>query len=165
MGRLARPGHENIQFLPERPYLPAGTLREVLVRVASDARISDEEVHETLGLLELEVVATRAGGLHAERDWGNILALGEQQLLAIARILLARPRFAFLDHMGTALTSKQLQRVLEIFSQRSISYVAIAGKDEPLDCYDAVLVIENDGSWTHKKLGESDAGEAVRIHD
>ena len=146
-GRFVRPGHEQLQFLPERPYLPAGTLREVLVRVASERMISDDEVYATLRLLDVEVVATRAGGLHVERDWGNILGLGEQQLLVIARVLLARPTFVFLDHMGTALTNQQRERVLDLFWERSITYVAIGANDEPLDRYDAVLVIENDGAW------------------
>jgi putative ATP-binding cassette transporter len=131
-GRISRPEPKNLFFLPERPYLPPGTLREMLVRVASDGPVSDGEILETLRLLEVDVVATRAGGLDVERDWANILGLGEQQLLAVARLVLAHPRFALLDHIATALSFEQLERVLNLFSERSITYVMVGEEDVPV---------------------------------
>src|SRR2546428_9684084 len=95
-GRIVRPGLDAILFLPERPYLPPGTLRDVLVRTGR-ADIGDEQIATLLHGLGLESVLERTGGLDVERDWDDALSLGEQQLLSVARVVLATPRFASLD--------------------------------------------------------------------
>ncbi len=146
-GSILRPRRDHVLFLPERPYLPPGTLRELLVRTASERSISDDEIDATLRLLGVEAVAERAGGLQVERDWDNILALGEQQLLDIARVLLARPRYVFLDRIGTALGAEQVASVLRILTEKSITYVTVGNHEDPLDLYDAVVELRDDGEW------------------
>jgi putative ATP-binding cassette transporter len=148
-GRILRPTHDRLFFLPERPYLAPGTLRELLAP-ADRREVPDEEIQETLRVLAVQVVSRRAGGLDVERDWDNILALGEQQLLAVARLLLARPRFAFLDRIATALTPPQLDTVLGILAERSITYVTVANDEELANRHDDLLVLENDGEWTYR---------------
>jgi putative ATP-binding cassette transporter len=154
-GRILRPGPNGLLFLPERPYLPPGTLREILVRTGSDGLVPDAEIIETLRLLDIEALATRAGGLHVERDWENILGLGEQQLLAVARLVLAHPRFVLLDHLATSLSREHLNRVLSVLAGRAITYVSVAETDGPLGRYDATLVLASDGTWTLERVDES----------
>jgi putative ATP-binding cassette transporter len=159
-GRISRPAPKECSSYRSAPILPPGTLREILVRITNDGAASDAEILETLRLLEVDVFATRAGGLDVERDWANILGLGEQQLLAVARLVLAHPRFALLDHIATGLTFEQLGRVLDLFSERSITYVMVGEEDVPYSRYDAELVLANDGSWTHRRI---DDGQAVYV--
>src|SRR5439155_17234963 len=102
-GRIVRPGLDAILFLPERPYLPPGTLRDVLVRTGREGVIGDEQTATLLHVLGLEPVLERTGGLDVERDWDDVLSLAEQQLLSVARVVLAAPRFAFLERPRTAL--------------------------------------------------------------
>jgi ABC-type uncharacterized transport system, permease and ATPase components len=77
-----------------------------------------------------------------------VLSLREQQLLAFMHILLAAPRFAFLDRVGTALASEQVHKILQMLSERSITYINSAEANNSRDLYDAVLNCEEDGSWT-----------------
>ncbi|QID19262.1 ABC transporter ATP-binding protein/permease [Nitrogeniibacter mangrovi] len=95
-GEVTLPPRAEMLFLPQRPYLPAGTLREVLG--APD--VSEAELRDTLAAVRLPALAMR---LDAVRDWGQELSPGEQQRLAFARVLLQRPRWVFLDEATSAL--------------------------------------------------------------
>jgi putative ATP-binding cassette transporter len=91
---------------------------------------------------------TQAGGLDSERDWGTILSLHEQQLLAVAHILLLSPRFALLEGVGAALGSDQVHTILRLLSERSIAYINQSETDDTCELYDAALECREDGSWT-----------------
>ncbi len=158
-GRIVRPGLDAILFLPERPYLPPGTLRDVLVRMGRED-IGDEQIASSLHGLGLESVLERMGGLDVERDWDDALSLGEQQLLSVARVLLATPRFAFLERPRTALGSEQVDRILSLLSERSITYLTLGDGGDGLDDYDAVLELAGDGGWTWKAVEAGREGVA-----
>jgi len=146
-GRIIRPGPEGFLVMPERPYVSPGTLRELVVRAGYEAEVSDAQVLTVLRELQLEKVITRAGGLDVERDWNNILSLDEQQMLVLARLLLAAPRFALLDRIGTALTPPQVEQVLDTLTRNAITCLSVDHGESRLDRYNAVLDLHEGGSW------------------
>ena len=146
-GRIVRPSVSGISFLAERPYLPPGALREVLLPAEPKHSISDQEINALLHELELESVLARAGGLDVEQDWGTLLSVGEQRLLAFVHILLSAPRFVLLDRAGTVLSPSQFRNVLRMLSNKAIAYLSIGAKDDVGDLYDAVLEINESGAW------------------
>jgi len=154
-GRIVYPGLDSVVFLPERPYLPPGTMRELLVRTGKDSEISDGLILETLRALGLERLVVRAGGLDVERDWDNILALGEQQLLAVARLLLAAPHFVFLQRPSTALDPEQVDLVHRLLAARGVACVTIGKPDDAHDTHDATLTFADDGTWKWTARGEA----------
>jgi putative ATP-binding cassette transporter len=145
-GRILRPGLDDMLFLPERPYLPPGTLREVLLHTGQEKRVADEQILSTLRELNLEAVLARAGGLDVERKWGDLLSLGEQQLLTFSRVLLAAPSFVFLDHPRKALSECRVNELLKLLRTRNITYLTLGDSDDPA-FYDQLLEIAEDGSW------------------
>jgi putative ATP-binding cassette transporter len=159
-GRVVRPGLDAVFFLPERPYLPPGTLRDVLVRTGRESVIGDEQIATLLHVLGLEPVLERTGGLDVERDWDDVLSLGEQQLLSVARVILAAPRFAFLERPRRALGSEEADRILGLLSERSITYLTLGDGSDGLDDYDAVLELAGDGGWTWKAVEAGREGAA-----
>lgn len=159
-GRIIRPPLDQILFLPERPYLPPGTLREVLVRAEKESLMSETRMFDTLRALGLEQVVARCGGLDVEHDWDDVLSLGEQQLLAFTHILLASPRFAVLDRASTALDSAEMRKILKMLSDHSITYVNIGELGEQLDDYDALLELMGDGTWNWKPIRNGKVVEA-----
>lgn len=159
-GRILRPRPESFFVMPERPYVTPGTLRDIVVRAGYEDRISDTEVLAVFHELQLDRVITRAGGLDIERDWDNILSLDEQQFLVFARLLLAAPRFALLDRIGTALNPPQVDRVLDILGQRSITYLLVDHGESRLDRYNALLDLHEGGSWKWIPLKDGHAIEA-----
>jgi vitamin B12/bleomycin/antimicrobial peptide transport system ATP-binding/permease protein len=101
-GRIERPPLDQIMFLPQRPYMILGSLRDQLCYPsAGDA--TEEEQLEALKEVNLVDLPARFGGLDAEMHWVDVLSAGEQQRLAFARLLLNRPRYAFLDEATSAL--------------------------------------------------------------
>jgi vitamin B12/bleomycin/antimicrobial peptide transport system ATP-binding/permease protein len=156
-GRIIRPAATDIYFLAERPYLPPGTLREVLVDQKLEHSIADGQIRDLLHELDLDPVLVRAGALNIEQDWGTLLSLGEQQLLAFVHILLAAPNFVFLDRAGTALNPGQLRKILKMLSKNSITYINIGESDDLRDLYDAVLEIDELGTWRWRQISAEPA--------
>jgi putative ATP-binding cassette transporter len=164
-GRIARPRLEQVLLLTEVPYLPPGTLRELLMRPwpeeASplesslvDTRVPEERILETMRTLKIESLVARYGGLDKRHHWENTLPLDDQQLLVIARLLLASPRFAFLDRPSTTLSPEQVDWVLGMLRERSITYVTLEHEEKSvnLERYDAVLELKDEGAWEYKPI-------------
>ncbi len=87
-------------FLPQRPYLPLGTLGDALTYPHAAAALPHEELVAALRAVGLPQLAER---LDEEGNWAQRLSIGEQQRLAFARVLLARPEIVFLDEATSAL--------------------------------------------------------------
>jgi putative ATP-binding cassette transporter len=156
-GRIIRPAATDIYFLAERPYLPPVTLREVLVDQKLEHSIADGQIRDLLHELDLDPVLVRAGGLNIEQDWGTLLSLGELQLLTFTHILLAAPHFVFLDRAGTALNSGQVRKILKMLSKNSITYINFGESDDLRDLYDAVLEIDELGTWRWRQISAEPA--------
>ena len=146
-GRVVLPGPHAIQFLAERPYLPPGTLREALVPPGMDAVISDQQLVELMADWHLDLIRARAAGLNTEHDWDSFLSLGEQQLLAALRILLAAPQFVILDRPGTALGAEGVNNLLSHFSAAAVGFVVLGHTRGSEEFYDFVVEIQADGGW------------------
>ncbi len=150
-GRIALPSAERVLFLPERPHVPPGTWRELLVSAKREHEVGDERIYEVLRELGLDTTLRRAGGLDAERDWGHSLSLAEQQLLTLARVVLATPAFAVLQSPNTTLAPEQLSRALATLSRASITYLVFGGAAVPEGAYTATLEIHGDGAWSCRR--------------
>ncbi|MBX3585001.1 MAG: ABC transporter ATP-binding protein/permease [Ramlibacter sp.] len=101
-GRISRPAdfETEAMFIPQRPYFPQGRLRDALAYPAAASRYTDEALRQALVQARLPQLAQR---LDDEDAWGQKLSGGEQQRLAIARVLLRQPRWIFADEATSAL--------------------------------------------------------------
>jgi putative ATP-binding cassette transporter len=151
-GRIVRPGLDQIMFISERPYLPAGTLRELLLRTGREREVSDAQIMATLTELEFDSVVKRSGGLDHEQNWGDILSVAEQHLLTFARVLLAGPRFAVFDRVGRGVRPEFRARLVRTLMARSITYVTLSDDFADPTLFDAVLELPGDGTWTWRRL-------------
>ncbi|NUS70398.1 MAG: ABC transporter ATP-binding protein/permease [Ensifer adhaerens] len=145
-GRIERA--ESLMFLPQRPYLPPGPLRQYLLPPGSSEGISDSQVLNVLRSLGLDGLADGAEGLEKEQD--RDMSLGDQQLLAVAKVLLARPRYVFLDRIEATLGREALRNTLSLFRQNSITCINNGEEGDTRDLYGAFLDCREDGSWTWK---------------
>ena len=151
-GRIVRPPPDEILFLTERPYLPPGTLRQALVRTGRERELTDARVHEVLRELGVGDVPEKVGGLEVERDWAEVLSLGEQQMLSFARLALAAPRYAVLDRPETVLGPETVARALDFLAGQGITVVTFSSGPALADRHDAHLVLATGGSWSFGPL-------------
>jgi vitamin B12/bleomycin/antimicrobial peptide transport system ATP-binding/permease protein len=152
VGTLVRPPLDAVLFLPQRPYLPPGTLRDLL-HVGQEQVITDDQITTVLHDAGLDSLQVRAAGLDREPEWSAILSLGQQQLLALTRLILARPAFAMLDRIHTTLKPAQVRRALHRLDENSITYITLTDEAESVELYDAVLEIDIDGAWCWRATG------------
>jgi vitamin B12/bleomycin/antimicrobial peptide transport system ATP-binding/permease protein len=113
-GEVHRPASSTM-FLPQRPYLPLGTLRHAVTYPAPAGAHPDEELREVLGAVGLGTLADR---LDEEENWSQQLSGGEQQRLALARALLARPDWLFLDEATASLDPESEAALYGLLNQR-----------------------------------------------
>jgi putative ATP-binding cassette transporter len=153
-GRIVRPGDDRMQFMSERPYLPPGTLREVLTNVGSP--LTPERIRSTIKMLDLETVLARVGGLESERRWDGLLSLGEQKSVGFARILLSTPAVVFLERPDTGIDPDQLRRILDLLAANAVTIMSIGTPDDARGrFYQAALELKNDGGWQYTPLSGS----------
>ncbi len=150
-GRVVRPSFEEILFLTEYPYLPPGRLRELMLRSVQDESVPDEKIIAVVKLLGLEKIFAKAHGLDTEQNWNEILNISEQQLLAIARLILGSPEFVFLDRLRSTLSTEQTALVLRTLSDLSCSMIVLGRIDDDLGYYDGVLEIRPGGQWLYRQ--------------
>ena len=114
-GQLRTPAGETALFLPQRPYLPLGTLRRVLSYPAASDAFSDAEITAALADAGLSHLAPR---LDVEEAWSQLLSGGEQQRVALARALLLKPAWLFLDEATASLDPAAERALYETLAVR-----------------------------------------------
>lgn len=147
-GRIIRPPARSVCFLPQRPYSPPGSLRQILQDEDAGLSVPDAEILRLLEDLGLGPIAAGSGGLDADLDWGARLSPGDQLRLAFARVLLASPEVVFIDRVSAELGRDEYRRFLHSLSERSTACVCLDDESEPQDAFDASLVFSDNGQWT-----------------
>ena len=151
-GSILRPQLEDIMFLPQRPYMLLGSLREQLLYPDTSREVPDEELDEALARVNLPNVVANAGGFDHELDFGKLLSVGEQQRLAMARVLLSRPRYVVLDEATSALDAKNEQAMYELLLSTNATLLSVAHRPELMRYHSQQLEFGGDGSWTLRSL-------------
>jgi vitamin B12/bleomycin/antimicrobial peptide transport system ATP-binding/permease protein len=113
-GEIRIPPREAMAFMPQRPYLPLGTLAGALAYPEPADRFPAEAQAAALARCGLEHLVPR---LAENERWDRILSLGEQQRLAFARLLLHRPRWVFLDEATAALDEANQDTMMRLFRE------------------------------------------------
>lgn len=154
-GSITKPAVSNTLFLPQRPFVMLGTLRENVIYPSKRKDVSDEEVMEALKQVNLGYVVRNNGGLRVTgEDLSRSMSLGEQQRLAFARVLISKPKFVILDESTSALDLENERDMYRIVRDMGMSCVSVGNRPSLVDFHDTVLCIEEEGGWTVETVGE-----------
>jgi vitamin B12/bleomycin/antimicrobial peptide transport system ATP-binding/permease protein len=145
-GIVNRPALSEVMFLPQRPYMVLGSLRDQLIYPRAGGA-TDEQLYETLKAVNLSNLSERFGGLDVEMSWADVLSPGEQQRLAFARLLPNRPRYAFLDEATSALDVDNEQLMYELLNKQQIPYLSSGHRPTLLKFHRNILKLSPDHSW------------------
>jgi putative ATP-binding cassette transporter len=114
-GKIALPKGARLLFLPQKPYLPIGTLKHAVSYPDDPSQHSEEPVREALHAVGLGQLAA---DLDRSENWAQVLSGGEQQRLAFARALLYRPDWLFLDEATASLPDADQDRLYRVLRER-----------------------------------------------
>ncbi|MEZ5935686.1 MAG: ABC transporter ATP-binding protein/permease [Alphaproteobacteria bacterium] len=122
-GRVRMPPPERTMFMPQRPYIPLGSLRAVLAYPAPPDRFTDDACRKALERVDLNELSA---SLDQDRRWDKELTMDEQQRLAFARLLLHAPACVVLDDGMGALSERHRALMLSIVDQELADATLIA---------------------------------------
>jgi putative ATP-binding cassette transporter len=143
-GRVRLPKDARILFLPQKPYLPIGTLREVVSYPTGNASYEDQAIRNALSAVGLAQLGDR---LEEQQNWAMQLSPGEQQRIAFARALLLEPAWLFLDEATSSLdeeAERQLYKMLKEKLPRT-TLVSIGHRSTLQDVHTRSMELKDDG--------------------
>lgn len=146
-GTVEGPDFQDILFLPQKPYMLLGNLREQLTYPNLRHNITHAEITSVLEIVNLTDLPERMGGLEIEKDWARVLSVGEQQRLAFARILLSQPKYVILDEATSALDVANERRLYAMLQSLDISYISVGHRPSLVDYHQTVLDLGAEQGW------------------
>ena len=146
-GSVVRPPEADLLFIPQKPYMILGSLREQLCYPLDPQRFSDEQLRSVLEQVCLPELVERYPNLEIKQDWPRILSLGEQQRLAFARLLLNAPRFVVLDEATSALDVTTERHLYGLLAEREMAFVSVGHRPTLTAFHDTVLELTGQGGW------------------
>ncbi|MEL6491056.1 MAG: ABC transporter ATP-binding protein/permease [Cyanobacteria bacterium J06621_3] len=152
-GTIQRPELGNLLFLPQKPYMVLGSLRQQIRYPYPDVEISEKQYQAVLEQVNLPELIDRFGGLDTVEEWGDVLSLGEQQRLSFARVLVHQPAYTILDEATSALDRENEQQLYKHLSMAQIAYVSVGHRDSLKDYHKSLLRLAEDHSWELSCVG------------
>ena len=153
-GTIFRPDLSEMLFLPQLPYMIIGSLRDQILYPKTGNGVSDKALREMLALVNLADLPDRVGGFDTELDWADVLSLGEQQRLAFARLLMAKPRYAILDEATSALDVRNEALLYQYLREGSMVYVSVGHRPTLVQYHQKVLELLGEQRWRLVSAGD-----------
>lgn len=146
-GEISVPDGWKVLFLPQRPYLPLGTLRQAIYYPQEVPADGGADLTKLLQMVDMEELTARIDEVD---DWSRILSLGEQQRLAFLRIFLFKPDLLFLDESTSALDEAREKLVYEKLKELlpELVVVSVGHRSTLKEQHNKVLNLYGDGSWS-----------------
>jgi len=161
-GRIHLPAGAKVLFVPQRPYMPIGTLREALWFPAPPASDHEAEACAALASVGMSTLSQR---LDETSHWTQTLSLGEQQRLAFARALLIKPDWLFLDEATSAIDEEEEAALYRIIAHalRSTTVISI-GHRASLEAYHQRVITLDGTIGRPGRVIESGQGAILCAH-
>ena len=156
-GRILLPTDAHIAFVPQKPYIPLGTLRQAMLYSISDKEITDDMIGGAMRRCGLGYLVKH---LDEEQRWDQSLSGGERQRTAFVRLLLQRPQIIIMDEATSALDEESQVSMLRLFNEdlAGATVISVGHRVGMEDFHDKKLVLERRPAGAHitsRKLQKS----------
>lgn len=166
-GTVVKPPSEEIFYIPQRPYLSKGTLRQQIIYPDSTEEmirrgVSDEDLYNILRVVEIEALVDREGGWDAEKEWREVLSGGLQQRVAMARLFYHAPRYAILDECTSSQDLETERIMYETAKSLNITLITVSHRRSLWKYHTNILQFDGQGGFIFAEL---DAEERLKLED
>ena len=151
-GQISIVSPNKILFLPQRAYMPRGTLRDLIVYPHKKAKLNDSEIVKIVEKVFLTYLYERVGGLDAVLDWANVLSGGERQRLSVARIYYHRPTFAVLDESTSEVNPETENQLYMEAKKCGVTLITVSQRDTLKQHHDFIFRILDNKEWSFEKF-------------
>ena len=146
-GTVVHPDMDQVLFLPQRPYMIPGTLKDQLCYPQTQAALSDEQLTEVLQQVSLPHLTERFGGFEATETWSEVLSQGEQQRVSFARIFTNHPKYVILDEATSALDRDNEAHLYSALRRSGITVLSVGHNESLIQYHDRILAMSEAQGW------------------
>ncbi|CAE6515321.1 unnamed protein product [Rhizoctonia solani] len=156
-GTVRKPPAKDFTYIPQRPYLSLGTLRDQVIYPHTKEEmqrrgVTDDDLLRVLSVVQMDHIVEREGGWDAAKEWRDALSGGDKQRIAMARLFYHAPKYAILDECTSAVTLEVERVMFEHATKLGITLLTVSHRPSLWQYHHMILQYDGQGGYVFTEL-------------